>query len=73
VKPHSKKRASTTAHDIGNDQDCIMELFSLNKKPLSLRIIAENTGLSRRRASEALKALIKAGEVSETSRGYEVV
>lgn len=75
VKQHTKKKkaAASQGRNLGNDQDRIMELFGLNKKPLSLRIISENTGLSKRRANEAVKALVESGEIRETSSGYEVV
>jgi len=73
VKQHSKKKTATQSRNLGNDQDRIMELFSLNKKPLSLRILSENTGLSKRRANEAIKALLDSGEIRETSNGFEVV
>lgn len=75
VKRHTKKKkaAASQGRNLGDDQDRIMELFRLNKKPLSLRLISENTGLSKRRANEAIKALVESGEIRETSSGYEVV
>jgi len=73
VKQHTKKTKEPNQINTESDQDKIINLLSLNKKPVSLRIISEQTGLSRRKVSLAIAELLENGEIKEAKNGYEII
>jgi len=53
------------------DEELVLSV--LGKQPLSLRAIATELGLSRRRTTNALKALIQQGKANSVPNGYQLV
>jgi len=70
VKQHAKKKKQV--EETGDEQDLIVELLTLNKKPLSSRTISEHTGISRRKVATALTQLASRGEIVKSSGGYKL-